>query len=237
MTPQLISYLYSLSTMIKLVAFDWNGTLLADTKAAFLADNEAFKKFGRRPMSIKNYQKFFCIPIKTYWIKNGFSENHFKKHHVEINKIFCKTYEPLADICRSRTGTKVALDFLSKNKINAIIYSNHTIPDIERQLRRLHISSRFKTILARIHGDRSHMHNRGKERKLQEYVKKHKLKPFEVVSVGDTEEEIEIGKKYGFYTIAITDGYNNAARLKKHHPDFLIHNMRDLISIIKKLNK
>ena len=69
------------------------------------------------------------------------------------------------------------------------------------------------------------------------YIKQNKFKPNEVISVGDTEEEIEIGKKYGYHTVAITGGFNSTGRLKKHKPDFLIHNMKDLIGIIKKLNK
>lgn len=77
----------------------------------------------------------------------------------------------------------------------------------------------------------------GKQQKLEDYVKKHKFKPQEIISVGDTEEEIEIGKALGYHTVAITGGFNSTKRLKKQRPDFLIHNMKDLAGIIKKLNK
>jgi len=55
-------------------------------------------------------------------------------------------------------------------------------------------------------------------------------------AVGDTDEEIEIGKKYGFHTIGITGGHQTNQRLTKHHPDFLIHNMLELKKIVQKLN-
>jgi phosphoglycolate phosphatase-like HAD superfamily hydrolase len=85
--------------------------------------------------------------------------------------------------------------------------------------------------------DQSHVFGRTKEQKLFGFVKQNKLKPREVVSVGDTEEEIQIGKQYGYHTVAITGGYNTTARLKKQKPDFLIHNMLELKKIVKQLNK
>src|SRR5262249_30752686 len=112
----------------------------------------------------------------------------------------------------------------------------HTIVGIESQLKRLNIKTHMDIVLANPDIGKT-FHFKGKGEKLNNYVKKNKLKAGEVVSVGDTEEEIEIGKKYGYHTVAITGGYNTTARLKKHHPDFLIHNMKELIGIVKKLNK
>ena len=81
------------------------------------------------------------------------------------------------------------------------------------------------------------MRSKDKGQRLFEFTKKHKYNPREVISVGDTDEEIEIGKRYGYHTVGITGGYNTTARLKAAKPDFLIHNMKDLIGIIRKLNR
>ncbi len=224
--------------MIKLVAFDWNGTLLSDTFASVKADNIALKKLGiKRTITLNEFQKCFHIPISQYWTALGMKRSFFEKHANQIEIIFHDFYEPIADKCRTRTGSKVTLSWLSKNSVQSIIYSNHIKSKIMGQLVRLKLNSFITTILAREQRDNSLLHSRGKEQKLCDYVKKNKLKPQEVVSIGDTEEEIEIGKANGFYTVGITGGYNTAARLKKHRPDFLIHNMKELIPIIKKLNK
>lgn len=68
-------------------------------------------------------------------------------------------------------------------------------------------------------------------------MKNLKLTKKEVLLVGDTEEETDISKTEGFYTVAITGGYNTTTRLKKLKPEFLIHNMLKLKKIIKELNK
>ncbi len=224
--------------MIKLVAFDWNGTLLSDALIATNADNKVLVSFGLKPISLKKFQECFDMPIKKYWTALGFDEKFFMENSSNIHKTFNKYYEPMADKSRTRAGAKELLKYLEKESIQAVIYSNHIAPAIERQLKRLKMHSYFQTILARENEqDFSHMHSRSKEEKLLDYVRKNKLKPSEVLSVGDTEEEIEIGKKHGFYTAAITGGYNTTGRLKKHKPDYLIHTLKSLVAVIQNLNK
>lgn len=223
--------------MIKLIAFDWNGTLLSDANTVVRADRQVLRFFNLPAISLTKFRQSFHIPIIEYWGKIGFTSENFKKNAAKIDAQFQKAYEPLANKCRTRGGTKNVLAWLKKNGINSTIYSNHTKPNIERQLHRLKIGKLIDCVLARELGDISHMHARGKEQKLVDYIKSLKLKPREVVSVGDTEEEIEIGKKHGFHTVAITGGYNTTSRLKKHRPDFLIHNMLELKKIVQKLNK
>jgi phosphoglycolate phosphatase-like HAD superfamily hydrolase len=222
--------------MIKLIAFDWNGTLLSDTMTIVRADREVLKRFNRPAVTLTKFRQSFCVPIADYWKKIGFPDKEFKKHAKEIDYLFQKNYEPLADKTRSRAGVKNVLQWLNENNTKSCIYSNHTTPNIHRVLKRLKMEKLISKVLARDLGDITHMHVRGKEQKLVDFVKTLKLKPKEVISVGDTEEEIEIGKKHGFHTVAITGGYNTTARLKKHNPDFLIHNMLELKNIVKKLN-
>ena len=220
--------------MIKLIAFDWNGTLLADTANSCRASNKVFKIYGLKPISITGFRKTFTIPIKKMWENNGLNK---EIDFLEQSKTFHSIYEEYAVHTRTRQGSKTLLAWLENHRIKQMIYSNHIAPDIIKQLMRLNIFEYFDEVLARSAGDHSHTLNKSKEQKLYDYVKRNKLKPLEVITVGDTEEEIEIGKAAGFYTVAITGGYNTTSRLKKQKPDFLIHKMLELKRIIQKLNK
>lgn len=218
---------------IKLIAFDWNGTLLADTQVNLRASNFNFKKFGLKQISLTRFQKTFHIPVSRFWL-----EHKGKTEDLDAqSKNFHRLYETHANKTRTRAGSKPLLSWLKKYGIKRMIYSNHIAPDIIKQLMRLNIFEYFDEVLARsVEDGHTQVHFRNKEQKLLDYIKRNNLKPKEILTVGDTEEEIEIGKKYGYHTVAITGGYNSTARLKKHKPDFLIHNMKDLIPIIKKLN-
>lgn len=222
---------------IKLIAFDWNGTLIADAQLASDCDNHALRPYIKHLVSLNDMRRHFSVPVVNYLTALGMDKNFAIKHHKEINNAFNKYYEARVGRCRTRAGTKDALKFLEDIGIKTMIYSNHVTSYITRQLKRLDIEKYFDAVLARGDTDQSHMHSRGKEQRLIDYVKKLKLKPREVISVGDTDEEIQIGKHYGFYTVGITGGYSTPARLKKHHPDFLIHNMVELKKIVQKLNK
>ena len=222
---------------IKLVAFDWNGTMISDTAACVRAENMALAAIGFSPLTITKFQQAFGIPIVKYFNRLGMTDAFIKKNLQTIEDVYHVNYEKFVKQARTRAGTKTTLRWLHAQKIERVIYSNHTISKIRSQLVRLKISHMIDVILAREdHDDETQLFERSKDKKLSAYAKKHKIKPHEIVSIGDSEEEIEIGKAGGYYTVAITGGWNSVARLKKHKPDFLIHNMKDIIKIIKKLN-
>ena len=207
---------------IKLIAFDWNGTLLADTKLVIKATNIARSAFGYPAISTLKYKKTFTIPVIDFWLATGGKKEDMKTEHLH----FHPAYERLAKKAQMRPSARELLLWLKKNKIAAVIYSNHTLPEITHKLKMLRIKPFIKAVLARRDAeDTIHLHQRNKQTKLQEYLRQQKLKPKEVVSVGDTEEEVEIGHSLGLHTVAITRDENTIGRLKKHHPDFLIHNM------------
>lgn len=222
--------------MIKLIAFDWNGTLLADTQISLKAENKSLKAVGVKPLSLKKFQDAFDIPITKYWDNIGFSKSFVKTNLDVIENTFHSEYKKYAVQARTRAGVREVLKWLESQNINAAIYSNHDIPDIKKQLARLKIEKFITTILANPGDERLQIFNRHKDQKLNDYRKQQNIKPLEVISIGDTCEEVEIGKEYGYHTVALTSGFNSTARLKAAKPDFLVHNIKDLIGIIKRLN-
>lgn len=64
----------------KLVAFDWNGTLLSDTKTIVSADNRILNTFGIKPISVRTFQEHFDVPIMKYWKDIGLSDAFLKKY-------------------------------------------------------------------------------------------------------------------------------------------------------------
>jgi phosphoglycolate phosphatase len=220
--------------MIKLVAFDWNGTVLSDTNTTLKAECATLMAFGKKPISLKRFQATYEIPIINYWARLGFKREFFRKHAQRIDSIFYKVYERLESSCRTRSGVREVLSYIEGQKIKPIIFSNHGVEHIQKQLDRLGI--KFSHVIGREKESKDHLHIRSKEQKLCAYVDEQKFIPAEVVVVGDTDEEIAIGKKYGYHTVALTGGYQSVNRLKLERPDYLIHNLVELKKIIIKLN-
>lgn len=222
--------------MIKLVAFDWNGTLFADTNIIVKGVNEYLKFFNVKPTTLKIYQEKFDVPIKNMYLDLGVSEEKYNLKNKDAAERFHALYELGALHARTRANANKLLKWLEGKNISSLIFSNHIEEKVILQLNRLKLYSYFSVVLAN-----SHIHSaykgRLKEEKLKRYIESKNLKPYEVLIIGDTIEEVEIGKKLGCKIVAITDGHCTKKRLRSAMPDFIISNLSQVIGIIDKLNK
>lgn len=221
--------------MIKLVAFDWNGTIFSDTLACYESVNEVLKFLNLKPVSLKTYQEHFDVPVTRTYLGLGISEEQINSKAAEIVKTFHTNYEIRAAKVRTRAYSRELLEWLSKNSVESIIFSNHIDEPIKKQLKRLGIENYFSAVLANSELDSS-LKGRNKQEKLREYIQNNNLLPKEVLIIGDTVEEIEIGKELNVITVAITHGFCSTPRLKAANPDYLINNLREVVRITKGIN-
>ncbi len=222
--------------MIKLVAFDWNGTLIADSKAIVDSCNIELKEvYKAGPITLKTYREVFDIPINQFLANLGISPQLVAERSKEAADVFHKVYEKKVQRCRTRKNVKKILKWLQENKIKSVIVSNHDQNRIKEQAKRLKIDSFINQICGNDH-IYAPFTIKGKEKRLIDYLKKNKIESDEVLLIGDAKEDIEIGKDMGATTIALLNGQCSTQRLKAARPDYLINNLEEFIGIIKKLN-
>lgn len=222
--------------MIRLVAFDWNGTILSDTIACMVADDAALVCLGYKPIGLKKFQETFEIPLLKFYEKVGVDTNVPKDKYKESETIFHKVYEERAAKSRTRAGVRDLLEWLKEHKVKCIIFSNHLPESIQRHLKRLKIAHYFETIIANTH-EHEVLFKRAKGEKLKAYLSEKGVNPKQVLIVGDTTEEIEIARELGGISVALTDGYNSTPRLKAAKPDYLLRDLRQIEGIINKKHK
>lgn len=220
--------------MKKLIVFDWNGTLLADTEACRFADNKVLKQFGGKTVGMKEYRDTVIIPSIKFYVHHGCSEEELRKKSQQRAELFHATYEARAAQCRTRRGARKLLQWIHLHAISAVILSNHTVQGIEAQLQRLGIAAFFTGVLANTILD-SAMRTKNKEEKLREYLLQHQYLPKDVVIIGDSPEEIQIGKAMRITSVAITNGYYAEKRLREAKPDYLIQKLADIIGVLSKI--
>lgn len=221
--------------MIKLVAFDWNGTIFADTSIIYRSNNENFKLLKIKPPSFSDFQKYYDFPIKKFYTAFGVTEKDYDKNSKSILDTFLKNYESRINRIRTRAYTRETLIWLMKNNIRSVIFSNHVVESINKHVERLKIEKYFSEIIGNMVVDLP-LKGRNKKDNLKTYMEKHKILPSETMIIGDTTEEVEIGKELGVISVAITHGNCSTARLKVARPDYLICSLKEVIGIIKELN-
>lgn len=222
--------------MIKLIAFDWNGTLLDDARVQYGASQFVNKHFDKKSISFKKWQSIYITPIIKIYLARGFSKNEFINNRSRISRLYHNYYEKRARKIKSRKGAESLLKWLKDNKIESIIFSNHTLLGINTQLKRLGIKKYITKVLAHAEKDEAATEKK-KEARLISHIKSADLKKSEVLIIGDTIEEMQIGRGAGIKTVAITGGFLTEKRLKTAKPNFIIHNLIGLKGIIGKLNK
>lgn len=217
---------------IKQVVFDWNGTLIADATASMNTDNHILDVFGGRRVNLKTYRDTIVIPSIEFYVTHGCDREQLLSQSKKWGEEFHSHYEPRVAKIRTRQNAHELLKWLAENKIDSIILSNHTVVGINSQLKRLGIEKYFSKLLANDALDGS-MKGISKKEKLKIFFENSGLTQKEMIIIGDSPEEVEMGKSIGIKTVAITGGYYSTPRLRKSQPDYLINNLKELVGIIK----
>lgn len=93
------------------------------------------------------------------------------------------------------------------------------------ELVRFGLKGLFEEIITNIHN---------KTDSVPEIIKKYNFNHDETVFIGDSNHEVEAGKKANIKTIAVTWGFSTEKNLIATNPDFLVHNLDELDSAILK---
>jgi phosphoglycolate phosphatase len=205
--------------MRALTVFDWNGTLLDDTDAIIYADNCALEHFGGRIISVETFQDTVSIPKQEFFTFHGCSPTLLKENPAAIAEFAAAHYQERLLDCELRPGTMELLKFLKEHDVHVVILSNDMVDNIWNQLKRFEIDSYIHIVLANT-DPLAFMKYALKQNRLAEYLRE--TGPyFPQVILGDSTEEITIGKKLGLTTISLLMGIHSQRRLAFESPDLL----------------
>ena len=216
----------------KLVVFDWNGTLLADTIPGWKASNKCLEFFGHAPISLTHFRETFDFPVLHFYTKNGISVDEMLKHQDESNEVFQSAYERLAANCRLRTGARGLLNHCKTQNYTCIILSNHVTDKIKTHLKRLKIDHYFDYVSAHNCDGTTILHQTTKIDRLKSYMDEHNYSPQHTTIIGDSCEEPTIARHLGLTAIGITEGVVSTKRLKKSSPDYIVSNLEQVKELI-----
>ncbi len=217
----------------KLAIFDWNGTILADTRQAWIASNKCLEFHGLKPISFARQLETFDFPIIHYFKRNGCCINKVLENKEQSNKIFQDSYDELAANARTRRGARDLLDWLVKNDVTCIILSNYITSKIEHHLKRLKIEHYFSYVSANNCDGTSILSATNKLERISEFMIKRGYHPDNAFIIGDSKEEPDIGRHIGITSIGITGGCINKKRLRDASPNHMINNLCEVKDILR----
>lgn len=220
----------------KLIVFDWNGTILSDTLACWRASNKCLEYFGRPAISLHRYRETVNFPVIHFYTRNGCKVDDVLKLQDEANSLFYEHYLRESYGARTRSGVRELLQWLKDQGHDCTILSNYLTDKIQEQLERLKLEQYFFHVCGNTEGGTVLQHATKRER-LSAFIQKRGYLPENIYLIGDSTEEPEIAHHLGLKSISITGGYFSTTRLKATEPDYMIHNMKDVIEILKIADK
>lgn len=202
--------------IIKVIAFDWNGTLVNDCEWIFEGIEEIFRHFGKPVPHIEEYQEEISNDYLPFYRKRGIEASREALNEIMNGKL--ATMPPPQLFPDTRSTLRF---FKAKGVVLALI----TLRDIESLNQDLELHN-LSSVFDSVRGDATEKH-----KVLEELMKTFHASSDEVVFVSDTASDIAAGKLAGVCTVAITHGFNSRKKLVSVKPDIIIDELSALTKI------
>jgi HAD superfamily hydrolase (TIGR01549 family) len=209
--------------MIKAILFDLDGVLIDSMKTHYYATNSATRQFGKK-VTLKEFkEKFWGVYI-------GDSTRHvFGNDSLKIRKVvenYRKNVPKYLKYTKVYPNAKEVLEKLKDKRLKLGIITSCLRRTTEELLKYAEIENFFDVIIS------------GEDTKpkpapdaILKACRDLKVKPSEVVYVGDTRQDVVAGKSAGCFTVAITTS-NSRGRLKG--ADIIVDNLKELLAMIRR---
>ena len=210
--------------MIKTIIFDYDGVIVDSFSNVHEAYLIICKELGKQcPSSIETFRKIYGFNFKECYQNLGIVPDEYEK----AQKIFKR--EILTKNPRLFPGIKKVIQELNK-KYNLVLVSANYKQEVLQKLGKFGLAEFFTSIMARENvTEEDHV---SKSRIIMNFIKKHKLKPGEIISIGDRDIDYVVGQKAGLKNIILVEygwGYHKEAT---PHQKVIVRKPADLLKAI-----
>ncbi len=213
----------------KHIMWDWNGTLLDDSRMAVMVINETLAKRDMSTITHDQYQKIFGFPVIDYYRRLGFD---FKDESFEVvGTEFIDGYEQHKYDVGLHQGVEKVLGLLSDKGVTHSILSAYKQNTLDELVGHFGLTDRFLKIVGL---DNHYAHS--KVENAIHWMLELALKPSEVLFVGDTEHDYEVAEALGVDCVLIPGGHQTRKALSKTGATIL-NNLSDILQLTAKSTK
>ena len=206
---------------MKYIFWDFNGTILNDIPLTYDILIEMLKEEGRPIVSYEEYLMIFGFPVEDYYAKL-YDLN--KTSFPILAKRFIDRYQPRSLNVSLSNHVVDVITYFKEKGVTQILLSASEINNLNEQIEHFNIKHLFRDILGV-----SDVLAKSKLEVAKNYIKKHQIRPEEMIMIGDTLHDAEIAEALNCRVILYTKGNQHPSRLK----DF--ENIDDFRELIDKI--
>jgi HAD superfamily hydrolase (TIGR01549 family) len=206
------------TTSITTLLFDWDGTLVDSAQLGLTAFEQAFAALGvafdheiyRAVYSPNWYSVYEAMGLpKEKW---QLADELWVQHYGE------QTAEPVP-------GAQATLLSLRLKGYQLGVVSSGSECRVTREISELGLENFFETVICNEQMENKKPHPEGLETAMRSLASVSEATCY----VGDSPEDIEMGKRANMLTVGVTSGYPTSWKLKSHNPDILLESLAELL--------
>ena len=194
--------------MIRHIVWDWNGTLIDDVPACVRSLNDLLRRYGRRPVTCRQYRESFGFPVRDYYVRLGFDFE--RENWVKVAAEFHDFYRVHSRRVRLRRGARKALAALHRDGMAMSILSASETSILEEMVVRRGIRRFFSGLYGL-----SDLFAGSKVEAGRQLLAGIKVEPDELLLVGDTAHDCEVAAALGCSCVLVRGGHQSDTRIKK----------------------
>lgn len=211
---------------IKIIFFDFDGTI-ADTFNTLVGiTNQLAVNFGYKPLGEEELAQIKNLSSRQIIKYSGIS---IFKFPLLLAKIKSELRQEIYNV-KAFPEIETALLELRNQVDKIVILSSNSKENILVFLETNNLQSSFDFIY-------TEAALFSKSKVINRILKQENIKPEESIYVGDETRDIDAAKRSRVKAIAVSWGFNSQEILAEHNPDFLVHQPKELIDIIKNLQQ
>ena len=208
----------------KIIAFDFDGTLVDSISDVQMAINSAVEKMGYNAFDDHTMNYLVGPDLETSMTKM-INCSLFK--FSDFEKLFSQFYEQqMVSTTTLYDGVVKTLDWLKGAGKRCIVYTNKPSDQAVKICKTLGIFDYFSDII----GPDTYNIAKPNPLGLKRIMEKYNVDPSDLIMIGDTEIDIQVAKNVNVDVLAVTYGYRYYDDLSKEKPTGFLNSLTDLIN-------
>ncbi|OHA17740.1 MAG: hypothetical protein A2664_03965 [Candidatus Taylorbacteria bacterium RIFCSPHIGHO2_01_FULL_46_22b] len=205
---------------MKNIIFDWSGVVRDTLTCQLWIVNRIFKRYGVTEITLEEFREDWRQPPALFYQKylpEGYNEEERSKlfQELQLDKD-CPKVAVFSEVVKLIHKSKDKGYFLS---VVSSDFPETLLPEVKEY--------GLENIFSEIITDAN-----DKLEPVQKIIKEYNLNLQDTFFVGDSNHEIDVAKKVGIKSIAVTWGFTSKLKLRAGNPDYIVDNVQELENVI-----
>jgi len=206
------------SRVTSTLLFDWDGTLVDSAQLGLTAFERSFAALG-----VNFDQEIYRAVYSPNWYSVYEAMGLPKEKWQLADDLWVEHYGQ--QTAKPVTGAQETISVLQQKGYRLGVVSSGSECRVGREIRELGLENFFETVVCNEQMENKKPHPEGLETAMRTLGCSSEATCY----VGDSPEDIEMGKRAGMFTVGVRSEYPTSWKLKSHKPDILIESLTELL--------